>query len=103
MKQSIKRRIAGVSLAAMLAVSSLASASASASAATAKYNFTKAGNVYGITTQATGFSKYVTTWAKVSNNGKTVSAKSTGYKSSAATAKKTCTSGTVTRNGGVIY
>lgn len=101
MKQSIKRRIAGVSLAAMLAVSSLASASASA--ATAKYNFTKAGNVYGITTQATGFSKYVTTWAKVSNNGKTVSAKSTGYKSSAATAKKTCTSGTVTRNGGVIY
>lgn len=57
MKQSIKRRIAGISLAAMLAVSSLASASA----ATAKYNFTKAGNVYGITTQATGFSKYVTT------------------------------------------
>lgn len=99
MKQSIKRRIAGISLAAMLAVSSLASVSA----ATAKYNFTKAGNVYGITTQATGFSKYVTTWAKVSNNGKTVSAKSTGYKSSKATAKKTCTSGTVTRNGGVIY
>lgn len=88
MKQSIKRRIAGISLATMLAVSSLASASA----ATAKYNFTKAGNVYGITTQATGFSKYVTTWAKVSNNGKTVSAKSTGYKSSKATAKKTCTS-----------
>lgn len=99
MKQSIKHRIAGISLAAMLAVSSLAPASA----ATAKYNFTRSGNVFGITTQATGFSSYVTAWAKVSNNGKTVSAKATSYKSAKATAKKTCTSGTVTRNGGVIY
>lgn len=99
MKQSIKHRIAGISLAAILAVASLVPASA----ATAKFNFTTSGNVYGITTQATGFSSYVTAWAKVTNNGKTVNAKATGYKSAKATAKKTCTSGTVSRNGGVIY
>lgn len=99
MKQNIKCRIAGVSLAAMLAVTSLVPASA----ATVKYTFTTSGNVYGITTQATGFSGKVSAWAKVSNNGKYVYKKTTGYKSAKATAKKTCTSGNVTRTGGCIY
>jgi|GEM_PF-2156674 len=99
MKRGIKHRIAGVSLAAILAVASLVPASA----ATAKFNFTTSGNVYGITTTATGFSGNVSAWAKVSNNGKYVYSKITGYKSAQATAKKTCTSGNVSRTGGVIY
>lgn len=90
-----KKRIATIALTAVMIIG----AALPASAATAKYTFTKSGNVYGITTSCTGFSSYVTAGAKVTNNGKYTQKSTRGYKSASATASRTCTSGTVTRDG----
>lgn len=70
-----------------------------ASAATAKFTFTASGSRYGITTSCSGFSRYVTSYAKVANNGTYTQKSTRGYKSSSATAQKVCTSGTVNRTG----
>lgn len=91
----IKSKIAAISVSAVM----LAGSALPASAATAKFTFTASGSRYGITTSCSGFSRYVTSYAKVANNGTYTQKSTRGYKSSSATAQKVCTSGTVNRTG----
>lgn len=93
-----RKRLIGSMLAAAVLVSNIVPTCA----ATVKYTFTKASSVYGITTQCSNFSGKVTAWAKVANNGKYTYSSRTGNKAATATAKRTCTSGTVSRTGGYI-
>lgn len=91
----IKKYITSVAMATLLIVG----ATMPTSAATVKFTFKTSGTNYGITTQSTGFSGYVTSYAKVENNGAYVQKSSRGYKTSAASATKNCTRGTIIRTG----
>jgi len=91
----IRRKAVGLTIAAIMAIT----ATVQAAAATATYTFETVGDVYGITTTCTDFSNYVTAYAKVENNGAYTQTNSRGYQNAATTARRTCTSGTVTRTG----
>lgn len=68
----------------------LVTAAVPAYAQTVKWTFTESNNVYGITTTASGYSDYVTAWAKVlnTNTGTYKYSSNRASKSASATAKK---------------
>lgn len=91
----MKKKIASVLAAAVMAFSAVAPASA----ATLTTKFSQSGNVYGVTTECTGFSSYVTAHAQVSNGSQATYRNYRGYRSASVTATRTCYSGTVIQSG----
>ena len=87
--RNLKKRAISFILAATMLLSM--SMSAMASGATVTYKFTKSGTTYTASTTSTGFSGYVTSWAKVknTNTGTYKYSEVKAYKSSSASATKT--------------
>ena len=95
----LKRKMTGILSAALL----VASVATPAMAATQTFKFTRSGNTYGITSTASGFSGYVTAWAKVTNTNTGVNTYNSnrGYKSASASATRTISNANyVNRTGG---
>ena len=91
-----KKAIFSVLSAAVLAFS----ANAPASAATLTTTFTQAGSIYGVTTECTNFSGYVTAHAQVGDSGSNTHRSLRGYRASTVTATRYCAAGSSIRQSG---
>jgi hypothetical protein len=98
---SAKKKVAGLALAGIMAVTMIATTAAAG--ATITYNFTRSGNVYGITTTCKNFSGAVEANARVTTN--------TGYthrwhlanRNAEASASRASTNGTFIQEGWAIW
>lgn len=99
MNTNLKKKIVGFAFTTMI----LASSVIPTYAATAQFTFTRSGNNYGITTQASGYSGYVTAWAKVTNTGTyKYNSQRNRYAATATAVKTISKSSYVSRTGGAI-
>ncbi|HBI86159.1 MAG TPA: hypothetical protein DDX71_07765 [Ruminococcus sp.] len=90
-----KRTSFSVLSAAMMAFNTISPASAASLTST----FTKAGSVYGVQTECSSFSSYVTAHAQVSNDGISTHRSLRGYRAVTVTATRFCPSGSVEQSG----
>ncbi len=93
-KKTMTSMIAGLLVAATMGISASA-----ATFSVVSYHYNNS-NVYGIQAASSGYSSYVTTWAKATDKNSSSYKANRGYKSSSADASVVWDSGSLTRTAG---